>query len=364
MFLRMKRELFYVYAVLSLCSCSSTNLVKDAPIDYKKAERTLSVDKDSAFVQNFPQTLTCTDINVFNDSVMLLYDMVGNNGNNRFFKAYSLNDYSYIGEYICHGRGPDELLMPDLSGKVRDVAGGTIYGYIYDGMHGKSYRFDMNGHDGEKGCLLQVISELPPNTVYAFPYRDSLQLIMDIEDDKVLYHILDRQSDYSKTFNLFPDDISASRSISGLSNCVVINNSMGVAAMLMLAIPQVNFLNLQDGSVRSTAVDKRYKNWKDIIIPENDINALMESERYYIDAASTENHIIAIYADKTIEQNIKGDGPAPHIHIFDWNGAFLYDIAVNENITRIDYDSVRRYLYGVDVSAGQIYRYDLSGILD
>ena len=360
----MKQIFYYAFIILLFMSCNQESVVKEAPIRYVKPGKTVSVEKDPAFAPDFEQTLTCTDVEIFNDSVMLLYDMIGTNKNICFFKAYSLDDYSYKGEYITYGRGPDELLAPALSGTIRSGKDGTDCGYIYDGMLGKSFCFDINRSIKENETILQELTKLPANTIYAFPYLDSLQFIMNIENDRVLYHILDTQSNAIDTFDMFRDDISAENCISGLANCVEINNDKGMAAMLMLAIPQINFLNLQDGKVKSVAVSKQYKNWKNILYTGNDMNSLMNSMRYYIDAASTRDHILSIYTNNTIGQSINGGGQAPHIHIFDWEGNFLYDLAVKENISRIDYDSQRKHLYGLDVNEGKIYRYDMSGILD
>ena len=155
---------------------------------------------------------------------MLLYDMIGTNKNICFFKAYSLDDYSYKGEYITYGRGPDELLAPALSGTIRSGKDGTDYGYIYDGMLGKSFCFDINRSIKENETILQELTKLPANTIYAFPYLDSLQFIMNIENDRVLYHILDTQSNAIDTFDMFRDDISAEKEIQSESSRIQSQN--------------------------------------------------------------------------------------------------------------------------------------------
>lgn len=357
------KNIFYIGCLLLLFSCSVDNIVTDAPIKYVSPEKTLNVEKDSTFSVGFPQVLSCMDIVVAGDSVMLLYDMIVPDRNNHFYKAYSLDDYSYLGEYVPQGRGPGELLAPDLSGTYCSGDSGKARCYLLDLMLGKSFCLDLSKVAGMQ-CPIEKISDLPVNTLYALPYRDSLQFIINIENDNFLFHIINRDSEKLKTFRLYPEGISAEQHLPQFGNSVVLNQNKGVSALVMLGIPQVNFLNLSDGTAHSIAVDKEYKNWRNILSKATNMRAYMDATQYYNNAASSEDYVMAVYINRKVKDLMdRKTGDAVHVHIFDWEGTFLYDLALDENVSRIDYDSRRKFLYGVDVNNGMVYRYDLSYIL-
>lgn len=363
----MKRFLYFfvIFSLLNSCVSENTNVVKDAPIRYVKPGKALTIEKDPLFVYDFPQTLACSDVIVANDSVILLYNFVSSDKNSSFYQAYSLEDYSYLGEFIRQGRGPGELLGPDLSGTYRSEKDGMTKCYILDLMLGQSFCFDLSVSIKERRNIINKLSDLPINTLYALPYHDSLQFIMNVENDNFQCHIIDRDAVKSKTFKLYPENISAERHIAQFGNCVCLNQRKNTVSMVMTGIPQVNYLDLEKGTVFSVAVDRKYKDWKQILTSATDMNQYMESMQYYNDAASAEDYIFAVYTNRKIADIMnRTQGLPVHVHIFDWNGDFLYDLTVNEDISRIDYDTGRKHLYGLDVNDGRVYRYDLSGILD
>ena len=51
----------------------------------------------------------------------------------------------------------------------------------------------------------------------------------------------------------------------------------------------------------------------------------------------------------------------PHLHIFDWNGNFLYDVSLKENLNAIAFDESNGRLLGADKD-DDIFEYDLSGL--
>lgn len=296
---------------------------------------------------------------------MLLYDRVVPDGNIHFYKAYSLEDYSFLGEYVVHGRGPDEFLAPNMFGEYRPDGEDRVFAYIFDMMRSQSYGFDLYGSITDRKTIIRKISDLPPNTLYAAPYRDSLHFIMDIEDDRLLCHVIDDKSVKLKTYNLYRDEVSAERSLSQLSNCVNVNHDRGLVALVMIGIPQINFLDLQDGHIHTSAVDRQYRNWRKLIAAAYNTNLMLEAKEYYVNATSTSDKIIALYSDMTIGDIINRSGwHSPHIHIFNWEGDFQYDLSVKENISKIAYDSRRKVLYGLDVNEGRLYRYDVACYMD
>ena len=106
---------YYIAFALMIVSCGDDNIVKDAPITLASPGKTLEISRDPAFACDFHETANPVDIIIMQDSFLLLYDAIVENKNNDFYKAYSLDDYSYRGKFGSYGRGPDEFLSPDLS---------------------------------------------------------------------------------------------------------------------------------------------------------------------------------------------------------------------------------------------------------
>ena len=55
---------------------------------------------------------------------------------------------------------------------------------------------------------------------------------------------------------------------------------------------------------------------------------------------------------------------AAHIHVFDWDGNFLYNFQLNDHIGAIAWDESSGYLYCTDNASGGIIRYDLKEIIE
>lgn len=355
--LSIKKLLSKICIAGALVSCTSENIVNNASIRLVDPINICNLQKDSSFVCDFSQVLSCSYMNIIQDSLLLLYDQPVLNKNSYFYKVYSLDDFSYLGECARQGRGPNEFIQPMISGKLTEQRD-NIECYIYDLAQSKSFRYSLNQQMfGIDVC--QCISDLPDMTFYSIPYLDSLQFIMNIDKKKFLCNVINERGEIIKTVDLYPDNLDAEKYISQLGNCVLINNKLGVVALMMLSLPQVNYISLETGAVHSSAVNSKYKKWKDIVEIQNP-DKLMSIPQYYNDATSSDDYIMGVYLDRSINDMISGKEIKPHIHIFDWQGNFLYDLIVPDHVSNIEYDAESGFLYGLDVSEGQIYRYDLS----
>ena len=128
----MKHILYCIGFFLIVSACGPENIVQDAAIDLVKPQKSLCIEKDSTFDEKFPQTLHIGDIFMANDSVMLLYDMSASGSGGYFYKAYSAEDYSYMGEFLREGRGPGEVLSPDLCATFRTSQDAKTRCYIFE----------------------------------------------------------------------------------------------------------------------------------------------------------------------------------------------------------------------------------------
>ena len=259
----MKYLFYFAISVLLINSCGRNNIIKDAQVRLVSPNIVQRIVKDTTFNHDFQETLFAVDLITLEDSVMLLYDAVTGSQNEHFYKAYSLSDFSYLGMYCTHGRGEGEFLSPDLSDSFRSE-NGNICGYISDIMQSSSFCLDFTCSLYDRKDVVKKISDLPENTLYAFPYRDSLQFVMSVDNDRMMCRVLDRNAAALVEYALYPDDILVERSLMHLGNCVAINNERGMAAMVMLSIPQINFLDIETGVIFSSAVNGKYRKWKSI----------------------------------------------------------------------------------------------------
>ncbi len=345
-----------------LVSCMPSNVVNGVPVRFVTPAKVLSLDCDSSFTFDFPEVECLGGLQLVSDSVLFVSDSPYRNEQTYFYKAYSLSDLSYLGGHLAYGRGPGEFLLPELLGHCKSKETVSTCDYIADIVQMRSFAYDFSASVSTGKDVVYPVSMLPSGTIYAYPFRDSLQLIVNTDNDRIMINLTDDEGAVLKSKELYPD-VGTERNFPQLCFAEAINNDSGVLAMFMLSLPQINFLDIETGEIRTFAVDKAYRNW-DSIINVFDVESVMNSPIYYSIAMCTSDHIIASYRSGITHNGMKnGDACGTHLHIFNWDGDFLYDVSLNETISSPVYDSARKHLYAIDYSHERIYRYDLSGII-
>ena len=348
-----------VVALALCCSCVRSNIISDVPVRLVGPEQTMFLASDPTFDFDFHECLYCVDIGVTNDTILLLQDHIMDSDTGTFYKAYSLNDYSYVGEMVMKGRGANEVLCPTYNGDYISSETGKTYCHIEDSMLGRVFLLDLGESLAEGRTVLHPFTQLSGDIMYVYPYLDSLQYLSDIENNRICSHLIDTEGNKLKSVILY-EDVPAMQNVSMLCCYNTINPEDGRIAMLMLSLPQVNILDFRTNEIKSVAVDKTYRRWRDIVYvkgPESITNSIA----YYRGAISTPEYIIGLYKCQLRINPAEAD---VHLHVFDWDGDFLYDLTVEEPLDWITYDKRTGYLYGLDKSAAEIYRYDLSEIIE
>ena len=353
MIIYMSRFLLVLSAVMLTVSCGRNNIVSGVPVRYVTAERSVELKADSSFRYDFPQSLQMVSLYV-QDSVLVVKENIGGNMDGRFFKCYSLEDGSCMGEYVLRGRGPGEALSPNIRGSFHDASGRECL-YVFDISLGRSYGLDLAKSIEERKTEIFTLTDFPVQSLDAYLYRDTLQFVTITDNDRQQYRIMGLDGKEWKTFDIL-HDVSADDFLPQLSECIVLNQEEGLAAMLMLGLPQMNILNLNTGEVESYAVSPEFVHWRDII-SRYDMNSIV----YYNTAISSGEHIMALYIGESIADSVDMD--CSHLHIYDWSGRFLYDITLSEVIDAISFDEKTEMLYALDRNANRIYRYDLSELI-
>ena len=349
----MSRFLLVLTALMLTVSCGRNNIVSGVPVRYVTAERSVELKADSSFRYDFPQSLQMVSLYV-QDSILVVRENIGGNMDGRYFKCYSLENGAYLGEYVLRGRGPGEALSPNIRGSFHDASGRECL-YVFDISLGRSYGLDLAKSIEERRTEIFTLTDFPVQSLDAYLYRDTLQFVTITDNDRQQYRIMGLDGKEWKTFDIL-HDVSADDFLPQLSECIVLNQEEGLAAMLMLGLPQMNILDLNTGEVESYAVSPEFVHWRDII-SRYDMNSIV----YYNTAISSGEHIMALYIGESIADSVDMD--CSHLHIYDWSGRFLYDITLSEVIDAISFDGNTELLYALDRNANRIYRYDLSELI-
>ncbi len=198
---------------------------------------------------------------------------------------------------------------------------------------------------------------MPDMDLLRFPLSDNEHFVFRLENGEEVFQTVGNGGEVLNTFNLY-EGHGDERYITYLSGILVHNNKTKTVAEVMLLFPQINFIDTDGGQVYSVAVSKDYRKWASVL----ECRQFMELTEYYSSAASAPDYIFAAYRGLPIHR-LAENRAGTHIHIFDWQGNFLYDISVAENIEDMAFDNRTGFIYAIDRTGGRIVRYDLSGVM-
>lgn len=343
------RILFLLTTVFA-SSCSRTGIVSDVPVKLVRPAVTVSQVCDTAFNCSFPEVLRGYNLKIAGDTVLVIADQIADPGN-YCFKTYSINTFNYLGSFIRKGRGPGEMLDPRLTGDSPQASRIGLYDV------GKAYMVDVEESLKSGRTSITRTYDLPSEILDWMPMPDERQFTMLIENNELVYQSIANDGAYLKKFNLYKQ-ADGNRHITHLSSLLTNNGSTAKVAEFMLLFPQFNILDTESGQVLSFAVDKAYRKWESILYRR----ITMDNIDYYTGAASTRDYIFATYKGVPLRKTYN-KGQSTSIHIFDWEGNFLYDINVAENIDELAFDTRTGYLYCNERAEEKIVRYDLSFLL-
>lgn len=339
----------FILSVIILVACGQNNdNIFDAPVRNAKAIEQGSVKGERTCLSG--DTIGNISGIYANDSILLLKGVEADSP--FLIHVFSTNDDSAVGNFVAKGRGEGELLAPIIKGcqqkKDRSI-------YLFDLNLCAAFSLDIKKSVESQKTDLLLLLKLPPQTLDAYPIGEDHIALVPQKDDYIC-EILDRNGDQIKKISLFPN-VPGSDYFEGLSSACVVNQDRRMLAMAMCMLPQVNILDITTGEKSTVAISKDYKNWHKILNDSND-----ERRIYYTAITQSDKNIIALCMDSAFEEWIKGT-KAPHLHIFDWEGNFLNDVTIQENLKTISFDDSTQILYGVDTN-DSVFKYDLSDIIN
>lgn len=340
---------FIFLAILLSASCSHRGIVDGAEVTLAKPEKVVSMAIDTTLKCDFSEVLHCYLMQIVNDTILVLQE--GINDNNFYhFKAYSTNTFEYLGPFVRSGRGPGEMTYSHIA-KTN-----TSEKYLTVDDIQTGYLIDVENSIGSKKTAIVKTYGLPEDVIYWIPLQDSTQFIFQIKKEGSSFLTIGQNGNIINTSYPFKDiDVDTHATL--FSTIIVNDGYSGMVAQVMMFFPQINLIDTNTGIIRTIAVDKIYKKWNSVLNYGINLNTMST----YVAATSSHGYIIAAYRYLPISK-LYESGQGSSIHIFDWDGNFLYDVKVEENINDMTFDGKNKLLYCVDTN-GKIFRYDLSGLI-
>lgn len=338
--------------MVAFASCSRASLVEKVPVLFERPQRTYEVECDRSFQLHFPEMLDAFDIQIVADSILVIQNLPSEALQENFI-AYSVRASRMLGAFLPNGRGPGEMLRPRIE---KNAAGRALLG-LYDSSRGLSWQVDvMHSIQTGTGASDRTI-RMPETALSILQVSDSLHLANCLVQKKLLFLSLTPDGMIQHSFPQY-GKLDCERFITHLSDLPTSNGVDGKVADFLVCFPELHILDTKTGAMQVIAVDKRWRKWESLLHePFN-----MDKLQFYVGATSSRDYIFASFWGCRMEDGlIAGHGAS--VHVFDWDGNYLYNFKVKEDIENITFDSQSQHLYGLERSSGRIYRYDLSSLL-
>jgi len=332
-----------------MISCYQSNVINGVDARLTRPRNSIRIECEDAFSGHFSEVLNCVAIQIVNDTILVIQG----GGEEEMFKAYSTKSFSCLGTFMSRGRGPGEMLSPHI---VKSLGENKSL-CINDNSLRQAVFADVLGSISEKKLVPFHMFELPHTSLDWIPIGSSGQFNMCIEDNEIIEHVCDNKGEVQKKLQIF-HDYPADKYATKLSSILTSNGENGMIAEFMICLPQINLINAVSGEIKVVVVDKCHKNWKQILDEPFSLNSL----QFYAGATCSQDYLFASYWNEPLGETMNGEHGAS-IHIFDWEGKFLYDLKVREDISDMAFDDNTKYLYCIERTKDRIVRYDLSGLI-
>ena len=340
-------QMTVAYVILAaIYGCQNDN-VFDAKVYHSKEWHTYSVEVEKVSMKD-AGLVGISGIHVCGSAILL---KTSHSSQHSQIHILSLPGLFDMGHYLTRGRGTNELLSPIIKSHAKDSGGDDLV-YIFDLNLCSSYCLNLSESVRKQSTALTHLINLPSGTVDAYPYGEKHVVIVPESNDYVC-SIIDESGQQVNRMSLYPD-LPGIWYFDTLSSANAVDRDKEKLVMAMCMIPQVNILNLDTGEKKTAAVAEDYRDWRKILDKD------ARQRIYYTGITQSSEYVMALYCDARFEDWVK-EQYMPHIHIFDWDGNFLYDITLDKKLKAIAYDESGDCMYGIDIN-DEIYRYVFQGI--
>ena len=159
-----------------MVACNQTTFMNVDEFRLVKVENVSTADQDSSFRTEFPEVINPLNLQIVKDTILVIQDQISD-ATETHFKAYSLNDYRYLGSFLHNGRGPEDVVSPYVVKSLID----DVTLNLVDGATGEAYKVDVSGFiTKSKGAKIQKYN-LPNNIVDWVPLDKTTPFFTPIE---------------------------------------------------------------------------------------------------------------------------------------------------------------------------------------
>lgn len=318
----------------------------------KRASLPESVVLDATCIElNGLDIYRITDVQIF-DTLMVLKGHIPSS--ECAFHVFSVGRKEYCGSFIERGRGPEEMIYPQMRGSVKNLKK-EIQVNIFDMNMRQARTWNLSTSVLNKRSEFTNSFKTEDLTLN-FIQTDSNYISLRVKGNELYCSLIGRDSVslVKDIVSLYPM-VPVMSFMDKLSSAVIFDNSTSQLVLAMMMLPQVNFLNVNTGEKETVAISKDYKKWKHNFQNDND-----EQTIYYIDCAKVGNLYLGLYANTSFA-NWREGIYEPYLHFFDSNGNILFNFKIKQTLKSIAYDELNNCLWGVDVN-DKLYCYTLNSV--
>ena len=339
--------------IMSLSACKVKPIMNNSvKVKFTKPNQVVSMSVDTTYDFSKSNFHYYSDIHIVSDTILVLMETITDE-NSYHFHSYSINSQQYLGPFVQNGRAPGEMISPSV---VRTSTSDNYF-TVKDNNTASGYRIDVINSVISKHTQVVKSDSFSGTYLDWLPLNDSLKFTLQIDNDDIIYrYILNDSTDY-KTVKPYNAGVGY-RHITHLSSILASSGNTGKVAEVMLFLPQINIIDSECNNILSIIVDRDSYRWKEFL----NQNMSMNTTQYYVSASSCNDYIFAVYKKQPLDK-IMTSKTQSYIHIFDWNGNFIYNVKVEENIGNVAFDDYGNYLYCIENSDGRIIRYDFNGLI-
>jgi hypothetical protein len=323
--------------------------------------------KSVSFDKEYPVTGELVDIDsigVKNVFVSGRYLIACVYGHPYFLQIYELPDLKFLGNYLIHGQGPNDVIRASA---VRDKGYPNIEIDDWGAMRLKIVNIEEL-IKGENSATKKNIYYLPIyrrqiTTTVTFYVNDSCLLVKtqipwagrdDVDDSYLKYNPIIDSILYTYDLYNYPVSTEMTNRIYHLADCMKPDGTK--IACYTGFLDQIDILDINNPD-RNFSVSTNNSDISDVAQYVNKLkNTEEELPDFYLSIPVCTNSLIfAMYRNNQTE-NLE-------IHIIDWNGKPVCKLLLDRELNRISFDEEHGVIYGVEMETEKTYKYDVKQYL-
>lgn len=296
------------------------------------------------------------------DTVLLVFQ----DFEEKMVKAYGIESWQMLGDFLCKGGGPDEVYM--FNGFTQSFFQDKTPKVVIQSYPQYLGILDLNETLKNKKTIYKKkysFIEDERNTIFAssntafYLYKDMLLLTKApersgrMEDGNTYFELYDYdKNEILKRFYI-TDLPFIPRAFELYKGTLVLKKDNKKIASFMRFMPMFSITNIESGFSKQFFPFGK----------EEDLQKYINTPgHYYWAACTTTERIVALYKEGVDPRSLENENLNSYLHVFDWNGHLLYKIETKDNIKCISLNEKTGDVYAVLMN-DEIKRYQLEQYL-